>query len=208
MQNRNETKSSVLQALLDLQTIAVKQNNDAIVLQTEALIKALPNKLLKEANQKFESRRYNDNKLTFAQVKNYKTNQIINDLSAKACKLLLFVIQNVPQTNLIELKPRVLMEILNMSDKTISESIEELKDFGLLTVVQNPVKRKGLGCIYQLNPDFATTGKPKLTMLFKEKTQKLQIESFENHSNCDFCVLKGSIVIDDIEWQFNTISLD
>ena len=100
--------SSLKQILIDLEKVLLAEKTDVT-----SILKALNDfkkalnlkpKIITKTDIIFNQHRYNDKKMHFTKLQNYKNLQIIADLSGNAVKVLIYMIQVMGQENKISVK--------------------------------------------------------------------------------------------------------
>lgn len=207
----NPNNSSVIQMLLDLHSVAIQNSDNETLDLCQKLLSRLENRfsIQEQVDNKFKSHYYNEKKITFSKLENFKNLKFINNLSANSVKILFLIIQTVSQDNLIEIKISTFMEVLKMSKPTVTKCLSELVESGAIAKMQN--RNKTLGTIYMLNPKIASAGKHKHSKIFKKKAKESALAAFErlNKSNYSITSSKGQVEIDKNENKYMTFnSLD
>ncbi len=197
MSKANEHNSSLIQILLDLANISsINEQDNNIHKQTLELLDSLKQNytITKKTDDIFNSHQYNDKKIHFAKLENFNRLQILDELTAPAIKILMFIIQVSSQDNLISLKINDITKILNISKPTIIKAIQELIDNGCISIFKN--RTKEYGTIYMLNPEIATTGKRTHKGLFKKITLQTHLDNFEDLNECIYNVITSKTIFD------------
>lgn len=180
--NQNEQNSSIKQALLDLEKVsAVSPDAEAtkVLKAVKTLLRAIDKqpKLLREADKIFNQHRYNDKKVHFTKMQNFKKNQIIFSLTDRECKILLYMLGFMSQQNMVAIKQAELAKELRTAKRDINVSLKELEKKGCITKVFTD-KKSGVGTIYMVNPEIASVGKHDNHGLFQKITPPEQLNEF------------------------------
>lgn len=191
----NEHNSSVLQALRDLEkvlTISADVETTKILRPLKTVINHLlkKQKFLTEADNIFNQHRYNDKKLHFVKLANYKKNQIIFNLTDSECRILLYMLSFMSQENMIAIKQKTLAKDLNKSLRDINTTLKVLETKGVITKVYTD-RRGGTGSVYMVNPAIASVGKYDCGLLFEQVTPQSNLDSYYTQAlNCDYGVTR------------------
>lgn len=178
--SKNELNSSIKQALLDLEKVAtVDANPEAtkVLKAVKTLLKLLDRygSVINEADKIFNQHRYNDKKLHFAKVKNYKKQQIIFNLTARESQILFYMITFMSQANSIMIRQTELARDLKSSKRDIVTALKGLEEKCCIVKVK---QEKNMGTIYMVNPDIATVGKHECYSTYQEITSDEQLNKF------------------------------
>lgn len=149
----NPTCSTSVQILLDLQRAGFPLQ------QIEELLEFANdnNDKLQKADKIFNEHQYPDNNITFFQGN--RDLQITCFLSANEMKILYLMMQNMRKGNLVELSIADIKTYIDISDKTATKALNDLKDKGCIAVQFSRSKTRGT--VFMVNPDIAVTGKVK-----------------------------------------------
>lgn len=183
--NRNEQNSSTKQALLDMEKVATVSPDDGadkFLKAVKSLLKLADKqpKLLREADKIFNQHRYNERNLHFTKIQNYKKQQIIFNLTAKECQLLLYMLTFMSQANTISIKQGELAKDLKSSKRDVGSTLKSLEQRGCITKLQ---QSKEFGTIYMVNPEIASVGKHDNHGLFQKITPPEQLNEFLTETN-------------------------
>lgn len=194
--NPNEQNSSIKQALLDLEKVATVSNSTEatkLLKAVKTVLKVLEktNKELLEADKIFHQHRYNDKKLHFTKLGNFKKSQVVFNLTDKECKILLFMLGIMSQQNMIAIKQNELVKDLRSSKRDISSALKGLEKKGCITKVFTD-RKSGLGSIYMVNPEIASVGNHNCNSLFQKITPPEQLNEFlSKTNNCTYGVTRS-----------------
>lgn len=202
----NPNNSSLVQILLDLHSVT-SLNNDIETLELcEKLLAKLDNRfsLQDQVDQKFNAHKYNDQKLKYSKLENFKSLKFINNLSANSVKILFLIIQTVSQDNLIEIKIDTFMDVLKMSKPTVTKCLSELVESGSVSKIEN--RNKAHGTIYMLNPKIASVGKHTHNKIYEKVAQESALAKFEELNNNHYSIThsKGIVPINKDENKYMT----
>lgn len=190
--SQNEHNSSIKQALLDLEKVSIANTGPEATQLLKAVKTTLKildkqSKLLKEADNIFNQHRYNDKRLHFTKINNFKKNQIVFNLADRECKVLLYMIGFMSQQNMVAIKQDELAKELRTGKREISSSLKGLVNKGCITKVFTD-KKNGIGTVYMINPEIASVGKHDNCYLFQEITPSAQIDKFLATNKCTYGV--------------------
>lgn len=155
-----------------------------------------------QVDNKFKSHNYNEKKVTFSKLENFKNLKFINNLSANSVKILFLIIQTVSQDNLIEIKISTFMDVLKMSKPTVTKCLSELVESGAISRIQN--RNKAHGTIYMLNPKIASVGKHTHNETYKKIAKESALAAFEKLNKNNYCITcsKGYVPINESENKY------
>lgn len=209
---KNPNNSSIVQILLDAENIVIQENNPALQGLLADITKLRTtfeqyNSLTSKVDNMFDIHKYPDKSLTFVKLQNFKSNQVIKNLSSNAVKLLFFMIQVMSNSNVIEIKQDVVKQIINLSKPTIVKCLEELELAGCITRVKN--RSKSHGSIYVVNPEIARIGNQKTVDAdYKKITSQTELDCFADISKPICKVVKSVVTDDDEHLIYNSIDID
>lgn len=195
--NQNEQNSSIKQALLDLKRVAYESPDDGapkVTKAVNALLKVLEQnpKLLREADKVFNQRRYNEKKLNFTKVKNFKKSQIVFALTDRECRILLYMFGFMSQQNMVAIKQTEVAKELKTAKRDVNTALKELERKGCITKLFTD-RKGGLGTIYMVNPEIASVGKHENNHLFQKITPSEQLNEFlTKTNNCTYGVTSSN----------------
>lgn len=180
--SNNEHNSSVLQALLDLQKVlSVSADTDStkILKHVNLAIKYLQakQKFLTEADKIFNQHRYNDKKIHFTKMQNFKKCQIVVNLTDRESKVLLYMLGIMSQQNMVAVKQDELTTILKSAKSSINGALKGLEKKGVITKIFTD-KKRGIGTVYMINPYVGSVGKHENYRLFEKVTPSKQFNEF------------------------------
>lgn len=191
----NERNSSVLQALRDLEKV-LTVSPDAEATKVLKPLKTVINHLLKkqkfltESDNIFNQHRYNDKKLHFVKLGNYKKNQVIFNLTDSECRVFLYMITFMSQENMIAIKQKSLAKDLSKSLRYVNTTLKGLEDKGVITKVYAD-RKGGTGTVYMVNPAIASVGKHDCCPLFEKITPQANLDSYHAQvQNCNYGVTR------------------
>lgn len=207
--NDNQENSSLKQILIDLEKILVQSNTSNSINVLNAL-QTLKNELnnnaqyISQTDTIFNRHHYNEKKLHFTKLRNYKSLQIVSNLSANSVKVLFYMIQLMSQNNLVAVKVKITSKELHQSLNTFRKSLEELEQNGCIVKVLEG-KKDGTGTIYMINPEIANTSKYVGTTEenFKKITSDTQLNNFLLLNNCKSNVISSKTFVDDTAISYN-----
>lgn len=187
--SNNEHNSSVLQALLDLQKIlSVSDDTDStkILKHVNLAIKYLKakQKFLTEADKIFNQHRYNDKKVHFTKMQNFKKCQIVVNLTDRESKVLLYMLGIMSQQNMVAIKQDELTTVLKSAKSSINGALKGLEKKGVITKIFTD-KKRGIGTVYMINPYVGSVGKHENEnyRLFEKVTPYRQFNEFLDKTN-------------------------
>lgn len=191
--SNNEHNSSVLQALLDLEkvlTVSPDAEATKVLKPLKTVIKHLQTKqkFLTEADKIFNQHRYNDKKVHFTKMQNFKKCQVVVNLTERECKVLLYMIGVMSQQNMVGVKQTELVKELKSGKREIINALKGLEKKGVITKVFTD-KKRGIGTVYMVNPEVASVGKQENHGLFQKVTPSEQLNEFlTKTNNCTYGV--------------------
>lgn len=197
----NQYSSSTLQALLDIEKSIILANDNNLNNLLMNVVSARKEyeknrKLMKSADDIFDSHRYPDKSVTFCKLANFNKNQIILNLSDGACKLLMFFIQVMSNDNCLEVNQSGLSNLFHITRKTLSKLIKELEEAGCISKIVNRSKLRGN--IYIINSEISRVGNNrKADMLYNKITSQDDLDCFSDLSKPNYEVIKSKIQLDD-----------
>lgn len=150
---KNEKNSSVIQALIDVQSAAAKRGNPEVVEMAEALLQKMNSDdvVQREADRIFDKRRYPDESLRFVKyipTINYARFAIEYPNSAALFQILVSCAAGY--TQYIRFRRTDLCKYLGWSKNKLDKALKPLVEFGIMPKYYD--KDKNNGTVYCINP--------------------------------------------------------
>lgn len=186
---KNKNAAKILQKINELKTL-LEQNKEFIT-KTDTI---------------FNQHRYNDKKLHFTKLENYKNLQIVRKLSASAVKVLFYLCCLMSQQNLVAVKIRETSKELQMSTVTFNKSLKELETHGCISMIYQS-KKNNVGTIYMINTKICNSSKYCLDDEFEKITSNSQLMNFSILNRCEYDVITSKTSLNDNLIIYNSSEL-
>lgn len=182
MQNKsNACNSSIIQAILDLKSTG-KYGNDKALEDIVKELEANPS-ITKEADARFNARKYNEDSVGFSQIPLLSKNML--ELSGNALRMLILLQGYMTQDNLAEINTNTVCEVLSISKDVFKRTKRELVQANAIVEIEGGYR--GSSPIYRVNPRLAHHCKnpDSLAKDFWDDVKASQIRELSKVTDCN-----------------------
>jgi len=172
LNKQNEEKSTIRQAIIEVQTAAVIRNDDDLAAAAAQLLKKLDEKKIvqQEAERKLKLKQYTQESIDFSKVVLAEKIPEKFFLLSDQAKSMLFMLSRIPKYgNLIQISNETLAVFANKSDKNARLARNELLESGFLRIIE-PAK-KDHPAVYEVSTELFSVGKQGFSKQEEEKSQ-------------------------------------
>jgi len=176
LSTRNEEKSTIRQAIIEIQTAAAVRNDDDLAAAAAQLLKKLDEKKMiqQEAERALKIKQYKQSSIDFSKVVLVeRLPENFYRLSDPA-KLMLYTLSRIPKYgNLVQISNDTLAVLMNKTEKQTRNIKKEILESGFLKVIEEG--KKDSPTIYKVSDEIFAVGKKSFS-----KQDEKQLIYFNN----------------------------